>query len=297
MKTKPNPNPKTAATPQQPADPPAAPNHNSHLDSQSEGQERGNRLEAGLGSPIITHKFKLPQEFDGLSPEVMDYINDYLRENTYADTQRMLFTEYGIKISINKLFRYREKLDLALHLEISQDTTDAVEQLLNIYNGQPADIDQAGLETLKRRALQLAVSPKTKPSMLLNLMRIFTYAHRKSMDEHRKKMDGEKSAHRARMAAVAERRAKCEEDRVKLLERHQLHHEERNPTQFNNQEEITRIIDKEFGWGPGDESTSSVQSMASVPPPIPGLDLNHLPESSGATGPDHPNTVRVSPMS
>ena len=96
MKTKPNPNPKTAATPQQPADPSAAPNHNSHLDSQSEGQERGNRLEAGLGSPIITHKFKLPQEFDGLSPEVMDYINDYLRENTYADTQRMLFTQYAI---------------------------------------------------------------------------------------------------------------------------------------------------------------------------------------------------------
>src|ERR1051325_9536657 len=218
-----------------------------------------------------SNKIKLPSEFDGLSPEVMDYINDYLRENTYADTQRMLFTEYGIKISSNKLFRYREKLDLALHLEISQDTTDAVEQLLNLYNGQPADIDQAGMETLKRRALQLAVSPKTKPSMLLNLMRIFTYEHRQSMDEHRKKMDEEKSAHRARMAAVTERRAKCEEDRVKLLERRQQQAENPKQTKVEfPQELMTRFINEELGRSPVpscDPIQSQNEGLYEIPTP------------------------------
>src|SRR5262245_21899143 len=99
-------------------------------------------------SQIKNQKWKIPAEFDGLSPEQMDHINDYLRENKYTDTQRMLYTEYAIQISTNKLFRYREKLDLARLLEISEDTTEAVEQLLNIYNGQPADIDEAGMETV-----------------------------------------------------------------------------------------------------------------------------------------------------
>jgi hypothetical protein len=89
----------------------------------------------------------------------------------------------GIRISINKLFRYFQKVQFADQVEIAEDSNEAVEQLLNLYNGQPVDLDKAGLETIKRRALQLAVSPSTKPSMLLNLMRIFTWEHRKSMDE------------------------------------------------------------------------------------------------------------------
>src|ERR1051325_1300215 len=104
-------------------------------------------------------------------------------------------------MSINKLFRYREKLDLAFTLEFAEDTTGSVEQLLNIYNARPVGIDKAGMETPKRRALQLALSPKTKPTILLSLMRIFTYEHRKSMDErrheHRQKMDEDKSNYRA----------------------------------------------------------------------------------------------------
>src|SRR5262245_27069759 len=198
---------------------------------------------------------RLPPEFEGLCPVQLDYINDQLREHTYADVQRMLFTEYGIHISINKLFRYYKKLELAEQLEISEDSNESVQQLLNLYNGQPVDIDKAGLETLTRRALELAVSPKTKPSMLLNLMRIFTWEHRKSMDEdrkamnaHRKQMDLDKAAHRNRMAEIAERRAKCEEDRVKLLERRQTHDEKLKPAKVPEmpQEMLTRIIEEEL---------------------------------------------------
>src|SRR5262245_59282989 len=85
---------------------------------QREGGSSAPAIQPGPKSQIKNQKWKIPTEFDGLAPAVMDHINDYLRENKYTDTQRMLFTEYGIQISTNKLFRYREKLDLALALEL-----------------------------------------------------------------------------------------------------------------------------------------------------------------------------------
>jgi hypothetical protein len=199
---------------------------------------------------------RLPPEFEGLSPVQLDYINDQLRAHTYAEVQEQLFTEMGIRVSINKLFRYFQKVQLADQLEIAEDSTEAVEQLLNLYNGRPVDLDKVGLETIKRRALQLAVSPSTKPSLLLNLMRIFTWEHRKSMDEdrksmnaHRKQMDAEKSAHRKRMAAVAERRAqcserraRCEEDRVKILEQRAAREKTKQPSYEWPQAQITELI-------------------------------------------------------
>jgi hypothetical protein len=199
---------------------------------------------AGIRDP---HSFRLPPEFQGLSPEQLDYINNQLRSHTYAEVQELLFTDMGLRISINKLFRYFQKVELADQLEIAEDSVEAVEQLLKIYNSQPVDIDKAGLETIKRRALQLAVSPSTKPSLLLSLMRIFTWEHRKSMDEHRKQMDREKSAHRNRIAAVAEGRAKCEEIRVETLQRRQTHLEKTKSASTDfAQAQITELLRKEL---------------------------------------------------
>jgi hypothetical protein len=174
-------------------------------------------------------RFRLPPELEQLAPEELDFVNDQLRSKTYSEVQEMLLTKCGIHISINKLFRYYQKLQFADQLEIAEDSSEAVEQLLNIYNGQSVDLDKAGLETIKRRALALAVSPSTKPSLLLNLVRIFTWEHRKSMDDLRKKIAADNASHRDRIAQTAERRAKCEEDRVKILDRHRAWIEKSRP--------------------------------------------------------------------
>src|SRR6185295_4761187 len=55
----------------------------------------------------------VPSEFDGLSPKQLEYIQDRLLTQPYADVQALIFAEFGIEISINKLFRYYHKLALA----------------------------------------------------------------------------------------------------------------------------------------------------------------------------------------
>jgi hypothetical protein len=203
--------------------------------------------------PIRKARSLVPSEFDHLSPKQLEYIHDRLITQPYADVQALIFAEFGIEISINKLFRYYHKLALARLLEIPGTPAEAAGQLQKLYNGEPVQIDQAGLEAIQRRALELAISPSTSPSLLLNLMRVFTWEHRKSIDEHRRKIDTDKSAHRSRLAEiadrhaiVAERRATCEEQRVALLQRHQAHLEKTKPDAAAwPQAEITRLFETE----------------------------------------------------
>jgi hypothetical protein len=196
----------------------------------------------------------IPSEFDHLSPKQLEYIDDRLLTQPYADVQALIFAEFGIEISINKLFRYYHKLALARLLEIPGTPAEAASQLQKLYNGEPIQLDQAGLEAVQRRALELAISPSASASLLLNLMRVFTWEHRKSTDEHRRKIDADKSAHRNRLAeiaerhaVVAERRATCEEQRVALLQRHQTHLEKTKPgVAAWPQAEITRLFQTEL---------------------------------------------------
>jgi hypothetical protein len=222
----------------------------------------------------------IPPELDHLSTKQLEYIHDRLLTQPYAEVQALIFAEFGIEISINKLFRYYHKLALARLLEIPGTPAEAASQLQKLYNGEPVQIDQAGLEAIQRRALELAISPSTSPSLLLNLMRIFTWEHRKSMDEHRRKIDADKSAHHNRMAeiaerhaTVAERRATCEEERVALLQRHQAHLEKTNPGAIAwPQAEITRLFETEL------QRPWSGHAHASVPRPAP--DLNPPPNET-----------------
>ena len=172
--------------------------------------------------PAHQRGIRLPPEFENFNAEQLDFINDLLRTKTYAEVQRIIHQETGLRISINKLFRYREKLDFAECLQISQHTDEDLQQLIHVcqgQSGQSIDLDQAGLQTIKRRALALACSPSTKPSRLLKLMRIFTWEHRKSMDDHRKQMDAQKATHRDRLARLAEQRLALQQRRFESAER------------------------------------------------------------------------------
>jgi hypothetical protein len=221
--------------------------------------------------PIRKPRSPVPTEFDHLSPKQLEYIQDRLLTQPYADVQALIFAEFGIEISINKLFRYYHKLVLARLLEIAGTPAEAASQLQKLYNGGPVQLDQAGLEAIQRRALELAISPSTSASLLLNLMRVFTWEHRKSMDQHRQKMDTDNSAHRNRMAeiaerhaAVAERRASCEEQRVALLQRHQaLLEKTKLGAAAWPQAEITRLFEAELQRPhPGHAASKSNPSVA-----------------------------------
>src|SRR4051794_14435424 len=69
-------------------------------------------------SEIIHQKSTLP-EFSSLPREQLDHIHDILRTETYEEAQHEIWSSLGCRISISRLQRYREKIDLAAALEIA----------------------------------------------------------------------------------------------------------------------------------------------------------------------------------
>lgn len=158
-------------------------------------------------------------EFASLSREQLDYIHDLLRGKTYEDAQQEIWVTLGCRISTNRLQRYREKIDLAAALEIAgEDTIPAVDQLNNLLAGRESNIAAAGMLLIQQRALALAASPKTSPTLLKDLFRIFTYEDRKSDNAHRRQIAEQREATRKRLADLAERKHADAQKRAELLQ-------------------------------------------------------------------------------
>src|SRR5688500_7354635 len=125
------------------------------------------------------HPFQPLPEFAHLRPDQLEYIHDLLRDSTLADVQQQLHMDLGVRISSSTLHRYRAQLDLADQLLLGTDAQSAVDQLRALYAGRETNLDAAGLQVIKQRALALASAPKTSPTLLKDLHRIFTYEDRK----------------------------------------------------------------------------------------------------------------------
>src|SRR6185503_8202038 len=109
-------------------------------------------------------------EFASLPNDQRDYIHEILQTKTYDEAQQEIWSNLGCRISTNRLQRYREKIDLAAALEIAdEDTLPAVDQLNNLLAGREINIPAAGLHLIHQRALALAASPKTSPTLLKDL--------------------------------------------------------------------------------------------------------------------------------
>jgi hypothetical protein len=150
-------------------------------------------------------------EFANLTPDHVDFLHDYIRHHTYEQSISLLRSTLNIEISLNRLYRYRSRLDLAEQLHITNDNAPAIENLLGLLAGRSVDIDAAGLALVKQRALALAARPDTAPSLLMNLLRIFTWEHRKTLNEHRMQSIDRRDKCRERMTKVAEKRQKLAE--------------------------------------------------------------------------------------
>lgn len=174
--------------------------------------------DSALNDPVVDHDpnqkseiihqksrsrpFQPLPEFASLDREQLDYIHEMLHTHTYDDAQREIWSNLGCRISTNRLQRYREKLDLAAALEIAdQDTLPAVDQLNDILAGRDTNIPAAGIHLIQQRALALAASPKTSPTLLKDLFRIFTYEDRRSDNAHRRKIAEQREAARQQTAA------------------------------------------------------------------------------------------------
>ena len=153
--------------------------------------KRRMRRHARTQSTISNHKSELPRrrprakpfqplpQFAHLRPDQLEYIHDLLRDSTLADVQQQLHMDLGVRLSSTTLHRYRAQLDLADQLQLGTDTASALDQLRDLYAGRQTDLDAAGLQVIKQRALALASAPKSSPTLLKDLHRIFTYEDRK----------------------------------------------------------------------------------------------------------------------
>jgi hypothetical protein len=179
-------------------------------------------------------------EFAGLAPDKLEAIHDYIRHHTYEESIAFLHKELGVEISLNRLYRYRSRLDLATQLEIAHDNAPAIENLLALLAGKPVDIDAAGLQIIKQRALALASRPDAAASTLMNIFRVFTWEHRKTVTEHRMRSQDRRDKCRERIAKVAERRQNLAEKKFKKAV-------EKEENEYYNDEENTKAMIELFG--------------------------------------------------
>src|SRR5436190_16582008 len=132
---------------------------------------------------------KIPNELAGLTPEQLNTVHLWLDEYTYELLLPKLKAEFGVDISRSKLSRYSCSRDLADNIEDATGLIVQVQDLVDMYNGQPSRFDQASLILIQKRVLELAADSKTKPGLLKDLFRIATYADRKSWIDHRKEIN------------------------------------------------------------------------------------------------------------
>src|SRR3954471_22608353 len=132
---------------------------------------------------------KIPDELAGLTPEQLNTVHLWLDEHPYRVLVPKLKAELGVEITRSKLSRYSCSRDLADNIEDATGLIVQVQDLVDMYNGQPTRFDQASLILVQKRVLELAANPKTKPGLLKDLFRIATYADRKSWVDHRKEIN------------------------------------------------------------------------------------------------------------
>jgi hypothetical protein len=125
--------------------------------------------------------------------------------------------DLGVRLSSSTLHRYRTQLDLADQLHLGTDTASVIEQLRDLYAARETDLDAAGLQVIKQRALALASAPKTSPTLLKDLHRIFTYEDRKQEKQqtlalrHAQRLELSNLREQTRLQISADRRATAQE--------------------------------------------------------------------------------------
>jgi hypothetical protein len=125
--------------------------------------------------------------------------------------------DLGVRLSASTLHRYRAQLHLADQLQLGADTASAVDQLRDLYAARETNLDAAGLQVIKQRALALASAPKTSPTLLKDLHRIFTYEDRKQEKQqtlalrHAQRLELSNLREQTRLQISADRRATAQE--------------------------------------------------------------------------------------
>ncbi|MGZ8900261.1 MAG: hypothetical protein ACXW3Z_09215 [Limisphaerales bacterium] len=176
-------------------------------------------------------------ELAHLSADDLAEIHNTLRDLTVPEVAQFIVNKHSRFISHHRLYRYRERLDLADQLQIAEDNAPAIQNLLSMLAGKHVDLDRAGIHIIKQRAVTLAASPDSSASLLKDLFRIFTYKDR---------------------LALQQRRVKCQERMTKVAEKRQ-----------KLAEKIQR--EKDDAMGMEEQSAAVRELFGAFPPPIPFL--------------------------
>lgn len=174
-------------------------------------------------------------ELAHLAPDILCGIHDIIRDFTVPEASQHIYEKHSVRISHHRLYRYRDRLELADQLQIADDNAPAIQNLLSMLAGKHVDLDRAGIHIIKQRAVTLAASPDSSASLLKDLFRIFTYKDR---------------------LALQQRRVKCQERMTKVAEKRQ-----------KLAEKIQR--EKDDVMGMEEQSAAARELFGAFPPPIP----------------------------
>jgi hypothetical protein len=182
---------------------------------------------------------KIPDELAGLTPEQLNIVHLWLDEHPYRVLVPKLKAELGVEITRSKLSRYSCSRDLADNIEDATGLTVQVQDLVDMYNGQPTRFDQASLILIQKRVLELAADSKTKPGLLKDLFRIATYADRKSWVDHRKEINTARLALDNRKQELREKQF----EHQKSIDKKKFPAPEPPPRKLTDEEKQERIWD------------------------------------------------------
>ena len=199
--------PDSRSTPQPPRTR-RAPRRRMRRRASPQSEIRNQKSEIPHRRPRRSRPFQPLPELAHLSPDDLAEIHNTLRDLTVPQVAEFIATKHSRFISHHRLYRYRDRLDLADQLQIAEDNAPAIQNLLSMLAGKHVDLDKAGIHIIKQRAVTLAASPNSSPSLLKDLFRIFTYKDRLSIQQRRVKCH-------ERMTKVAEKRQKLAEKKHK----------------------------------------------------------------------------------
>ena len=144
---------------------------------------------------------KLPPEITALTDTNRALLDTWLDEGvTYHQILDLFPTEFGCKITYNKLQRYSAKRGLAAQVSTYCDTALSADDLLALHNGQPGRFSEAGLIVVQKRAFELAAEPKTSVSKLNSLLRILSY--KENADLHQRRVKAAETSAEARLLSA-----------------------------------------------------------------------------------------------
>src|SRR5687767_10656225 len=101
-------------------------------------------------------KLKPIPELDALPDEKQEQLHKWIEDLGYHKAMAKLQEDWGISITYNKIYRYFQRVLQKRQYEEHLDHQIAMPEYLALLNGEPVPYSEAGIQTIHKRAFELA---------------------------------------------------------------------------------------------------------------------------------------------